>query len=302
MPPPRRRRLGQAARGDRERLPQVRLEIRIARAVRLGLAVRRDRPAVLPRPEVRVPQVVVHGSVAKPVGEQRFQEGRRLAVVRRGLRGIEDLERAEERSFARSRFRGEGPRQAGSGSVRSKHGTILCIAHEPRSRWRARLGMSPSAVSIIAGASDAIPDPYSADSIASSNRNTSARSAAGTAVWARVRVGFRRRQALGDDVPHVGDQPDQGRSNGPKCVHRSSRGKGFAGLGQLAFGRDGAPAVFAARPHRPTCGDEPRRRRSGSPPRTTAPPSARPARRRRRADRSAPRDRSRFEKSPVPAT
>ena len=46
--------------------------------------------------------------------------------------------------------------------------------------------MSPSAVSIIAGASDAIPDPYSADSMASSNRKTSARSTAGTAVWARV--------------------------------------------------------------------------------------------------------------------
>ena len=46
--------------------------------------------------------------------------------------------------------------------------------------------MIASTVSSIAGASDAAPDPYSADSMASSNRKTSARSAAETAVRARI--------------------------------------------------------------------------------------------------------------------
>ena len=106
--------------------------------------------------------------------------------------------------------------------------------------------MSPSAVSIIAGASDAIPDPYSADSIASSNRNTSARRARGNRRRGKGRVGFRRRKTLGDDVSHVGDQADQGRSNRPKGVHRSSRREHFAGLSQLTLGR--APGVPSSLP------------------------------------------------------
>ena len=66
--------------------------------------------------------------------------------------------------------------------------------------------------------------------------------------------------------------------------------RALLGLGQLALGRRGARAVFAARPHRPICGDVPRRRRSGTPLRTTRPPSIQPARRRSRADPSVPLD------------
>ena len=109
--PPRRRRFGQAAWGDRECLPQIRLEIRVARAVPFGLAKCRDRPAVFPRPKIRVPEVVVDRSVAKPVGEERFQEGGRLAVFSRSLRGIEDLERAHKRAFTCPRLRREGSRR-----------------------------------------------------------------------------------------------------------------------------------------------------------------------------------------------
>ncbi len=101
--------------------------------------------------------------------------------------------------------------------------------------------MSPSAVSIIAGASDAIPDPYSADSIASSNRNTSARSAAGTAVRARV--------ASASDAVRPSATMFRMSAINPTRADRMARSasidcpaaSGFAGLGQLALGR--APRV-----------------------------------------------------------
>ena len=100
--------------------------------------------------------------------------------------------------------------------------------------------MSCSAVSIIAGASGAMPEPYSADSMASSNRKTSARSEAGTAVRAKGQVGFRCCQAFGHDVSHVGDQPDHRRSNVPKCVHRSTRGETLRASASLRSAERGA--------------------------------------------------------------
>ncbi len=50
-------------------------------------------------------------------------------------------------------------------------------------------------------------------------------------------LGLRCRQALGDDVPHVRDQPDHCRSNRPESFHRSSLGESFASFGELALGR-----------------------------------------------------------------
>ena len=75
MPPPRRRRLGQPARGDRERLPQVRLEIRIARAVRSW-------PCGTPRSTGRTPPP---GSTHSPGCSTRLRcETRRRAGIPAG--------------------------------------------------------------------------------------------------------------------------------------------------------------------------------------------------------------------------
>ena len=103
-------------------MPQVCLEIGIARTVGHGFAIRRDRPANFAGPKVGVSQVKVNGPVAKSVGEQRFQKGRRLMVIRRGFRGIEELERTDERSLARSRFGGESRCWNDENQQRSKRG------------------------------------------------------------------------------------------------------------------------------------------------------------------------------------
>ena len=64
--------------------------------------------------------------------------------------------------------------------------------------------------------------------------------------WREQRIGFRCGQSLSDDIAHIGNQAHQGGSNGEKGVHRTSRGDGCAGLGQLAIGR--APGISFALP------------------------------------------------------
>ena len=278
MPPPRGRRLGQAARGDRERLPQIGFEIRIARAVGLGLAVGRDRPAVFPRPEVRIAQVVVDGSVAKSVGEQRFQKGRRLAVVRRRLRGIEDLKRAEERSLRVIPVRRRGPspgnrlesvrstperscsslRHPVPGGVPGSGSALGRCDHrrEPRVRCPSRIPPIRSLPAIAGLPPDRRRAPLSGR-------------------------GSRRLPRPSDPRPTMFRMSAINPTRADRMARRASldcpAASGLAGLGQLAFGGTGERAVCAARPRRPTCGDVPRRRRSGSPRRTTDPPPARPA-------------------------
>ena len=135
--------------------------------------------------------------------------------------------------------------------MRSRPERSCASIHEPRSRWRARLGMSASAVSIIARASDATPDPYSADSIASSNRNTSARSCGGnrragraprrlpTPSGPRRRCFACRRSARPGPIEWPGARPS--------IVPRQA----LCGPRPACARPRGAPAVFAARPRSP---------------------------------------------------
>ena len=185
--------------------------------------------------------------------------------------------RARGRTFARAIPVPRRRRSPAGRCIRAiKAGTILCIAHAPRSRWRARLGISPlGRLDHRRGLGcDSRPVFRRFDRFQQSQHLRPI--GRGHRRPGEDRVGFRRRQALGDDVPHVGDQARPGPIERPEARPSIVPRRGLCGPRPACVRPCAVRAVFAARPRRPICGDVPRRRRSGTPRRTTT-PAATPA-------------------------